>query len=47
MAFEVKESGMLNYMQMAAMAEYTKTMAKFWNEKYEGAIEEMENNVIE
>lgn len=37
-----KEEEKLNYLQMHVMAECTEIVAKFWNEKYENAIEEYE-----
>lgn len=37
-----KEEENLNYMQMGAMAEFSQIQARFWNEKYEKAIEEFE-----
>lgn len=37
-----KEEENLNYMQMGAMAEFSQIQVRFWNEKYEKAIEEFE-----
>ena len=37
-----KEEENLNYMQMGVMAEFTQIQARFWNKKYENAIEEFE-----
>lgn len=37
-----KEEENLNYMQMGVMAEFSQIQARFWNEKYEKAIEEFE-----
>lgn len=37
-----KEEENLNYMQMGVMSEFTQIQARFWNEKYEKAIEEFE-----
>lgn len=39
---KTKEEENLNYMQMGIMAEFTQIQARFWNEKYENAIEEFE-----
>lgn len=39
---KTKEEEKLNYMQMAAMAEFSQIQARFWNKKYENAIEEFE-----
>lgn len=39
---KTKEEKNLNYMQMGVMAEFTQIQARFWNGKYENAIEEFE-----
>lgn len=39
---KTKEEENLNYMQMGVMAEFAQIQARFWNEKYERAIEEFE-----
>lgn len=39
---KTKEEENLNYMQMGVMAEFAQIQARFWNEKYEKAIEEFE-----
>ena len=39
---KTKEEENLNYVQMGVMAEFTQIQARFWNEKYEKAIEEFE-----
>lgn len=39
---KTKEEENLNYMQMGVMAEFVQIQARFWNEKYEKAIEEFE-----
>lgn len=39
---KTKEEENLNYMQMGVMAEFSQIQARFWNEKYEKAIEEFE-----
>lgn len=39
---KTKEEENLNYMQMRVMAEFSQIQARFWNEKYEKAIEEFE-----
>lgn len=39
---KIKEEENLNYMQMGVMAEFVQIQARFWNEKYEKAIEEFE-----
>ena len=40
---ETMRENNLDYMQMAAMAEFTKESAEFWNKKCDEAIEEFEN----
>lgn len=40
---KTKEEETLNYMQMGVMAEFAQVQTRFWNEKYENAIEEFEN----
>lgn len=37
-----REEDGLNYMQMGVMAEFTEIQVRFWNEKYESAIEKFE-----
>ena len=39
---ETMRENNLDYMQMAAMAEFTKESAEFWNKKCDEAIEEFE-----
>lgn len=39
---ETKREENLNYMQMGVMAEFARIQARFWNKKYENAIEEFE-----
>ena len=41
--FKTKEEENLNYMQMGVMAEFSQIQARFWDKKYENAIEEFEN----
>ena len=41
-AAETMRENNLDYMQMAAMAEFTKESAEFWNNKCDEAIEEFE-----